>query len=150
MNPSEKPQRFQFVLWKIIKSIGIISASAAGLILAFSIWLTVQLNIVRRDCEWTDFMCDLGEIIYENRNNCILFLTSESLASDTEMARMGYPTKDHLICLKQHHHLKHHRCYLPHFINKQYEKYKAQQRGEEFYGDVKDCKDIEIKGKDKE
>ena len=146
MNPSEKPQKFQFVLGKIIKSIGIILASAAGLVIAFSIWLTLQLNIVRPDCSWKDLMCDMGSIIHGNRYDCILFYRSGSRASDAEMARMGYPTKDHFLCLEQKYHLEHQRCYLPHFINNQYEKYQAKQRGEEFYGDVKDCRDIEIQG----
>ena len=104
MNPSEKPQRFQFVLGKIIKSIGIILASAAGLIIAFSIWLTVQLNIVRRDCTWMTFMCDMGEIVHGNRQNCIIFQTAYSLASDAEMAQMGYTQKEHFVCLEQKNH----------------------------------------------
>ena len=148
MNPSEKQPEFQLILWKIIKSIGIILFSAAGLILAFSIWLTVQLNIVRSDCTWMTFMCDMGEILYGSRQNCIVFHTAYALASDAEMARRGYTHKEHFICIDQKNHLRH-RCYLPHFINRQYEKYQAKQRGEEFYGDAKDCRDIEVKKEEK-
>ena len=147
MNSSEKPQKFQFVLGKIIKSIGIILASVAGLIIAFSIWLTVHLNFVRRDCFLAEWICDVSEAL--NAPECFHVVAVADRFGMSDWWGVTKPeherTAAEQTCIEQQNHL-HSRCYLPHFINKQYEKYQAKQRGEEFYGDVKDCKDIEIQG----
>lgn len=133
---------------KIVRCIGVLLLVATACLIGLCQYLFLQLNIVRSDCTWMTFMCDIGEIVYGNRQNCIVFQRAYSRFSDAEMARRGYTHKEHFVCLAQQRRLSQ-RCYLPHFINKQYEKYQAKQRGEEFYGDAEDCRDIEIKGEGK-
>ena len=111
-----------------------------SLISILVIIICCQILYFRPDCRFIDWLSDLTDAV-----GIPFRQTAYSRFSDAEMAQMGYTQKEHFVCLEQKNHLRH-RCYLPHFINNQYEKYQAKQRGEVFYGDVKSCKDIEIQG----
>ena len=111
--------------------------------------LYIHLNFVRRDCFLAEWICDVSEAF--NAPNCFHVVSVADRFGMTDWWGVTKPkherTAAEQLCIEQQNHL-HSRCYLPHFINRQYEKYQAKQRGEEFYGDAKDCRDIEIKGKE--
>ena len=111
--------------------------------------LYIHLNFVRRDCFLAEWICDVSEAL--NAPKCFHVVAVADRFGMSDWWGVTKPeherTAAEQTCIEQQNHL-HSRCYLPHFINRQYEKYQAKQRGEEFYGDAKDCRDIEIKGKE--
>ena len=140
--PTAERSKAKVFLKKIIRCICalivVVFSFLLNLIVIVAIISYIHGGYTLRGC-FEDFICDVGELV--GHKKC-LGLTGRYTVT---YGKLDYTLKEQWLCHEQKVHMSR-RCYLPHFINKQYEKYKAQQRGEEFYGDEKNCRDIEIQG----
>lgn len=137
-----KVKRF---LVKIIRFIGCSTAVVFNALLNL-LFIVITISYIHggytlRGC-LDDFFCDVGELV---GNKHCLGLGSHYT---TTWGKLDYTLQEQWLCHEQHVHMSR-RCYLPHFINRQYEKYQAKQRGEAFYGEVKNCRDIKVKKEEK-
>ena len=140
--PPVRRSKIKVFIFCLVKIIGIVLV-----VTELSLFiLYIHLNFVRRDCFLADWICDVSDAV--NASHCFHIVAVADRFSMTDWWGITKPRSERTAaeqnCIEQQNHL-HSRCYLPHFINKQSEKYQAKQRGEEFYGDAEDCRDIEIK-----
>ena len=138
--PTNEHSKLKIFLTRIHRSI--LASRRFLVVFIISTILFVVILSYSRSRHWLrccvpDLICDMGELV--GSKNCLGLVGR----CTTTYGKLDYTLKEQWICHEQKIYMSH-RCYLPHFINKQYEKYQAKQRGEEFYGDVKSCKDIEI------
>ena len=140
--PTAERSKAKVFLKKIIRCICalivVVFSFLLNLIVIVAIISYIHGGYTLRGC-LDDFFCDVGEL-FDNKH--CLGLGSHHTNT---WGKLDYTSEEQWLCHEQKVHMFR-RCYLPHFINRQYEKYKARQRGEEFYGDVKDCRGIEIQG----